>query len=328
VVQWGGMWKKILRWLVPCLLTAGLLYGFLHDTPLAEIGRAFGRITWSAVGLYIALSLTGVWLRALRFHVLLSRRLRFVDLFLITLVYNFSVDLLPARSAALAFYDYFTKKRGVPLEKGTSSFLVAMVYDALALALLLGAAAAMMGERLPSRSILLGLLAITLASAAFIFGMRPALRLLRRWLHGWLERRPRLGAGLDSVEDYLHEHEGMSERLVLLTLSLGIRASKYVALYVLFVGVTGGAPTLSSFALVSFGVAATELSSFIPIQGLGGIGTWEAAFAFIFSQLGLALENPFLTGLVIHVVTQFWEYAIGLISFLYLALQKKGPAAA
>jgi len=315
--------KRIWHWLLPLLLTALILYVFLRQTPAAEIRQAFGRLPIGFVLGYIALSLCAVGLRAFRFHILLSRDLRFGDVLLITLVYNFSVDLLPARSAALAFYDYFTKKKGVSLEKGTSSFLVAMFYDALALALLLGIAAALLGSRLPGRSILVGLAIIIAASVAIIWGARPVIHRLRLKFHRWLSRLPRVAAVLETVENYLQQHESAGERLLLLAQSLGIRFFKYLALYVLFAGVTGTPLAAHSFALVSFGIAATELSSFIPVQGIGGIGTWEAAFAFVFSQLGLPLENPFLTGLVIHVTTQLWEYAVGLAAFLYLSFKKK-----
>lgn len=48
---------------------------------------------------------------------------------------------MPARSASLVFYTYLTSRRGVILEEGVSSFVIAVFYDALALGLMLGAAA-------------------------------------------------------------------------------------------------------------------------------------------------------------------------------------------
>ncbi len=36
-------------------------------------------------------------------------------------------------------------------------------------------------------------------------------------------------------------------------------------------------------------MAGAELSSFLPVQGLAGLGTWEAAFALVASKIGLDL---------------------------------------
>jgi hypothetical protein len=63
------------------------------------------------------------------------------------------------------------------------------------------------------------------------------------------------------------------------------------------------------------------LSTFLPFQGLAGFGTWEAAFALVAGRLGLTLENPFLTALVIHLTTQVWEYGLGVGALWMLSIR-------
>jgi uncharacterized membrane protein YbhN (UPF0104 family) len=124
------------------------------------------------------------------------------------------------------------------------------------------------------------------------------------------------------IEKYLSEHKDNSERLLVFILSLAIRIIKYLFVFILFEGVVRIGFSMFSFAIFSFGLAGTELSSLLPIQGLGGFGTWELAFKFIFEMLKIPADNIKEAGFVIHITTQAWEYLIGLLAFVYLFLKK------
>ena len=64
----------------------------------------------------------------------------------------------------------------------------------------------------------------------------------------------------------------------------------------------------------------------LPVQGLAGFGTWETAFHLVFSLLAPEHPNPFITGLLIHTVTQLWEYLLGLLSFGILLWPSRHPS--
>ena len=127
---------------------------------------------------------------------------------------------------------------------------------------------------------------------------------------------------LSNILHYLRAHKGFSERLKVFALSLLIRLSKYVFIYLLFEGVVGIGWSMKHFSLFCFGLAGAELSSLLPIQGLGGFGTWELAFALVFQALALPAANVREAGFVIHITTQVWEYAIGLAAFLVMMAGK------
>ena len=318
--------KRAVRIALALLVTGGILFVFFRKTSWAEVRQAFAAISLAAVGLYMAVSLLGTVARTARFRILLSGRIGWGEMFLVTLVQSFSVDLLPARSASLVFYTYLTRRRGVLVEEGVSSFAIAVFYDALALGLLLGAAAVVLvgslGADVPAASIGWGLAAVTAVSLLVILLARP----LAGWA-GRLGRRMRLAkveSVFAAVEDYFGRHGSAGERLSVLGLSLAVKLIKYVSLYILFVGATGADVSPRSLSLFSFGVAGAELSSFLPVQGLAGLGTWEAAFALVASKIGLDLPNPFLTALVIHLVTQVWEYALGLGALWFLSTRARG----
>ncbi|MCP5102706.1 MAG: hypothetical protein GY950_04970, partial [bacterium] len=81
-----------------------------------------------------------------------------------------------------------------------------------------------------------------------------------------------------------------------------------------------------NFASFSFGLAGTELSSLLPIQGIGGFGTWELAFSVIFKALAIPAQNLKEAGIVIHITTQVWEYAIGFVALAYLFISSRSTA--
>ncbi len=317
------MKKYLLRIVLPLLVTAAILFIFFRKTGWDEVRRAFAFLPFWAVGLYAVFSLLGTVVRTARYRLLLGKGIGPGDLFLITLVQNFSVDLLPARTAALGFYAYLTRQRGVILEEGASSFIIAVFYDALALGLMLGTAAFFFlrsfGAAIPRGPIAAGLVVIMAISLAFIFLVRPAAGLARRTLRRF--RSGKMAAVFASIEEYFSRHGKAGERAELLGLSFTLKLAKYVSVYVLFSGMTGTSFTWKSLSLFSFGIAGAELSSFLPIQGLGGFGTWEAAFSLVAGKIGLGLENPFLTALVIHLTTQVWEYSLGLAALWILSIR-------
>jgi hypothetical protein len=318
------MKKYLLRIVLPLLVTVVILFFFFHKTTSwDELRRALASLPLWAVGLFAAFSLFGTVVRAARYRLLLGKGIGRGDLFLITLVQNFSADLLPARTAALGFYAYLIRRRGVILEEGASSFIIAVVYDALALGLMLGTAALFFlgsfGGAIPRGPVAAGLVVIVAASLAFILLARPAAGFAHRTLRRF--RSTKSASIFAAIEDYFSRHGNARERARLLVLSFAVKLAKYGSVYVLFAGMTGVGFTWRAFSLFSFGIAGAELSSFLPIQGLAGFGTWEAAFALVAGKIGLPLENPFLTALAIHLTTQVWEYGLGLAALWILAIR-------
>ena len=317
------MKKYSLRIVLPLLVTVVILFFFFHKTSWDELRRALASLPLWAVGLFAVFSLFGAVVRAARYRLLLGKGIGPGDLFLITLVQNFSADLLPARTASLGFYAYLIRRRGVILEEGASSFIIAVVYDALALGLMLGASALFFlrsfGGAIPKGPIALSLVVVVASSLAFILLARPAAGLAHRTLGRF--RSAKTAAVFASIENYFSRHGNAGERARLLIMSFAVKAAKYFSVYALFAGMTGAGFTWRAFSLFSFGIAGAELSSFLPIQGLAGFGTWEAAFALVAGKIGLSLENPFLTALVLHLTTQVWEYGLGLAALWVLSIR-------
>jgi len=314
--------KKILtRFFIPLVITVAVIYFFFRDISLNDIKENFLKIPLILLLLFVFLSLLGTLLRAVKYHILLAKKIRFSDIFLITLVRNFAVDLLPARSAALIFYSYLTKKKGLSLEEGASSFVVSVFYDGLALSFMLGMLIFFLKTEMNRGTIYLGMFIIFSLSVGFIFFADKILGIILKIKP--ISRFGKLKNSLNKIVIYLSEHKKNSERLMVFGLSFLIRVIKYVFIYILFEGVVHLGWGIKSFSLFCFGLAGTELSALLPIQGLGGFGTWELAFALVFGALKIPAENLIEAGFVIHITTQVWEYLIGLAAFLFISVSSK-----
>jgi hypothetical protein len=106
-------------------------------------------------------------------------------------------------------------------------------------------------------------------------------------------------------------------------LSLLIRMAKYGSLFFLL-----HALLLShgfffkdlSFLKLILGVTGAEFSSILPVKGIAGFGTWESAWALSFKLMGFNPEIAIISGISLHLITQLFEYSLGILSILILAL--------
>ncbi len=310
--------KLITNILLPVTITAAILYFFFRDISLLDIRQAIINIPLHFLLAYLLLSICGTLLRTLKYRILIAGKITFASMFLITLVRNFSVDLLPARTASLVFYSYLAKREGVSVEEGASSFVISMFYDSLALSVMLGSLVFFLADGVGRSFIYIGMTIIFALSIMVIFLAEYILSFILKI--AFLSKFPRITIFFGNILDYLRHHKNRQERAIVFLLSLVIRLIKYVSVFILFAGIIGIPFSLKYFAMFCFGLAGTELSSLLPLQGAGGFGTWELAFALVFKGLQFPLENVKLTGLVIHIITQAWEYLTGIAAFLYMVM--------
>ena len=105
-------------------------------------------------------------------------------------------------------------------------------------------------------------------------------------------------------------------------LSLSIRLAKYAALYFLLFSLLrshGFFLRKLSFWKTILGITGAELSSALPIKGIAGFGTWESAWAIAFQLMDFEQRLAILSGIGVHLLTNLFEYSLGIISILILA---------
>ncbi len=120
---------------------------------------------------------------------------------------------------------------------------------------------------------------------------------------------------------------GPEKVFALIGLSVVIRLLKFAAYWSLLLGVVGehdlGAKDLP-FWSVFLGIAGAELSATLPIHGIAGFGTYETAWKLGFERLGVSPRVAILSGFATHLLSQVYDYSLGLVALgLALAWSRK-----
>ena len=106
-------------------------------------------------------------------------------------------------------------------------------------------------------------------------------------------------------------------------LSLAIRLAKYGSAFILLFALLrhhGFALQVDNFFKTILGITGAELTSVLPIKGIGGFGTWESAWALTLRLINFSSELAVISGIGIHFISNFFEYFLGIISLLVLYL--------
>jgi uncharacterized membrane protein YbhN (UPF0104 family) len=320
--------------LLSLLLSVGLVGYLFSRIELTDLTRTLAGIHLPSLAAYAVLALLAAGLRAARYRVLIgSERIGFRPILLVTLIRNLFVDLLPAGLGSLSYIYLVVRRLGLPLELGTSTFVLAAVFDALALSPLLLLAIVVVGL---GRTAVSGI-QFAAAAAAFLLagvlllvylipilrgGLAVGVRLLEavglgdRWRVPYLVEKARLSvAAVDEIQ-----RRGVYTTAFVVSFLL--RLAKYGSLYFLLHALLAnqGFPLATlSFWKVLLGIAAAEMSANLPIQGIAGLGTWETAFALAFRVMGYEEKVAIVAGLGLHLVTQVFEYGVGGLAILLLA---------
>lgn len=332
---------------VPAAVSALLVWLLMRGLSWERLlGSVLSASPWG-LALYGAIALAGLWLRAVRFGMLLPEpKPSPGPVFLATVVQNALGDLVPARLAALGSYVWLLNRRlAVGASAAASTFIVSFVLDLvtlgplllLAAALRLGAAAPGGGTQLPLGWTAAFGAVFFAASAAAAWWLGPLTRAVGRLPRALARRRAdgiwaRVASSLNTVAASMEGVRRGGALAGLLAVSLLIRLAKYAGLYALTESLLAGSgyagPHPDPWDLV-IGVSATELFASLPIPAIGQFGVWEGGLVGALVVLGFPREPATLVAFGVHGVTQVYEYLLGLLALgglFVLSRTRRGTA--
>ncbi|ADC89028.1 hypothetical protein Thal_0393 [Thermocrinis albus DSM 14484] len=220
--------------------------------------------------------------RSLRWKILL-KELSTVDVFLINSANVFLNNLLPARTGELSWF-FYASRAGVNLTASFWTFLVGRLYDFLALLLLL---------------------------AHYMWFALPILLFLSLFLYKLVFLLPSVG-WLKQLREHVSNNMNLSVSFLLLLFSSLSVILKLAAVLVLL-GIKPSVP-------IVLGFVGGELSTVLPIHSLGGLGTYEFAFALPVKLLGESIR-PFLAhAFTVHSFLLVSSALLGIPSMVLLHL--------
>jgi hypothetical protein len=318
--------RRLVHWIAAFLVSGAILaYLFAaHGVDPRALVPLIQAISVPGLLAYVALSAAGLFLRALRYRLLLGRPVPLWPLVLVTAVRNMAVDLVPARAGAAASYLYLvTARLGLPLEAGVASFALSFILDTLAVAPLIVLALLAVGSGpMPPAVLVGGSLLILAGSAAALWVLAPLLRAgaaLAARLPGPVGRvAPLLRAAADEVAG----RERARTLVPALGLSLLLRLTKYAAYYCLLQALLvsqGAAWGSLGFLRVFLSVAGAEMAASLPLPTVMSLGPYEAAGAAGFAYwLGLSRELATLAVTAFHGLSQIHDYTLGLLAWIWI----------
>lgn len=335
--------KRILSLLISTAISAVLIWFLLSKIKLEDFIQTFSRIYIPGLVVFMIIALAGTAMRAWRYKwLLLPYPSSWRDVFLATFIRNLFVDLLPARIGSLSYVYVLNKNLRYPFESASSSFAVAFILDFLTLSPFLGFAIVTVGwgkTSLPNGT-LIAVSSFFFLLVLMVFWKLTQIAAIALKVYQWLlraikqDQKKWSDVTVQKWQLTIGEIDKIKERRIgwpLFVLSLGIRLAKYGSLFFLLFALLrshGFSLESLSFPKTILGITGAELTSALPIKGIGGFGTWESAWALTLMLMGYDKRIAILSSGV-HLVTNLFEYALGIGSILFLTFfhpsGKKSP---
>jgi len=314
-----------------------LLGGYLLSQIDAKtLSKTFRNLHLPSLSIYLSMAFLGVISRTYRYHLLISsNKIRFYHLMLVTLIRNLFVDLLPAKLGSLSYVYLINRRFGFPFEIAASSFLLAFIFDLIVLLPIFFVALALGGNDSTvflSASFIVFSIVIFLSLAAVLLWLHRIIRFAVKSIDNLFHVRNRnhlkiniMMEKIDLITDDIEALQAQKGKYIKIIISsFFVRMFKYGSLYFLLHSVL--AHLNYSFADLNFwkvfiGILGAEFSALLPLQGIAGIGTWESAWTLTFNLLGhLDSQIAIISGFSVHLITQLFEYSLGIISIIVLYL--------
>jgi len=291
---------------------------------------------------YLVVSLVKTGLQSWRFKLLIeaseTASPSLFHIYLVTLSRNMFVDMLPARIGELSYIAMLNRGCRVRAESCVSSLVIAFVFDLIALGILLLVLLVVQVVGGDFQRWMVGAVIMLAVLIGFMLVLLyPTVKLVNRIIGktGWFT-----GGLLSKARDLLLKIQqaldatraaGITGRLTLI--SVGVRISKYLALYGLFIGVVSVQyPEMTtSIARVLPALVSAEAGASLPVPAFMGFGTYEAGGTLALTALGASASVSLIVMLAVHVISQIVDYGLGgagLILFLFTAGSATDDAAA
>lgn len=314
------------------LLALGLVFGLVSKTHAgvspAVLLKALRGAVAAFVALYVVTQLCQAGLRATRARLLIRHGSDDGHvpggwhMFWVTIARNMFVDMLPARLGELSYVAMLNRGYNIGADVCLSSLSIGLVFDFLALLVVLAVAipAAAQGASLVGSLIMLA--AVCVVGYTGLFHILPwGVRWVRRsWPRGLVTWKP-FAAVLtlaESTADSVVRVRRGGILAAVLGLSAGIRVFKYTGMYFLFLAVTRPLwPELAAASpwAVLVALIAAEGASSLPVPTFMSFGTYEAGGLAALRALGFAAGDSIMAMFALHVMSQCVDYGMGVVAY-------------
>jgi uncharacterized membrane protein YbhN (UPF0104 family) len=330
--------RKTVRNTVVSVIIGGVIVWFLlSKIDVLDVPRTIGRISLWSLLLAFALYVISVFLKSLRFKIILRTDMSLKRLFPIISLYTFFANILPMRAGELSYVYFLKKEAETRGTKSVASLIAAGIADAVVILI----AMFIVGWRLKSalaegisrfrlalwQRIEANFLLIAIIGILLFVGIITLILLRRRLTLD--NRESRIQRIVSSIRAKVLEvwrelvNVSLDARLLgIIVFSVLIIAFRLATQWYLVraMGIGIGIWQVS-FALL-FGV----LFSLLPIHGPAGFGTVEGPWVLTLSVLGVSLEDAITSGIGLHIIIIMYCVILGISGIIGIGIARRHSA--
>jgi uncharacterized protein (TIRG00374 family) len=258
--------------------------------------------------------------RALRFHILLNKEVGIKELFSIVSVHNMALNIFPARSGELSYIYMLKKRHDKNIGEGAASLLAVRMFDIISISIIFFALA-LLAHDIPDFMVkaipIVGLLLLFIVSILLTFMYQCSkfvanIRNISIYLKlNELEFIKYIFRKLDEMAlcfERIHRSEFILSLLISLMLWLTLYSINYLLAFAMGINLQIESIFLASTILFMIWI--------LPIQGIGGFGTFEGSWAVSFMAVGVAKEAAISSGFLMHIFGIFCLLILFIVGFI------------
>ena len=311
--------KRLVQFIIALGLTLLLGWFLLSQITWMDLKETYHRMDKTVIFFcFIIYCLTHLC-RAGRYYHMLDKKIKYWDMVTLTAAHNMFTSLLPFRTGELSF-PLLLKKRSIKITHSLTGLGVGRIFDFYIVCLFFLLAVALSYRILPESLIqfvpyaigliiaiiIISLMVITHASkvAQFLTARK------QRWLVWFGHKMEEMAIGFRNI----HTVRMISfvAFFTFLTWLLQFAWTYWLLSYLFNV----------NFWVIVVGSSVAFISTAIPIQGLGNLGTLEYVWRYSFGAVGITPKLAISSGFVFHAINIVFAIGAGLIGLVFFLRHK------
>ncbi|WP_018248104.1 lysylphosphatidylglycerol synthase transmembrane domain-containing protein [Orenia marismortui] len=315
--------KKIIKVLLQLLVSSLLIFVLLRQIQMKDFIELLKKVRLSTIVLGLSFYLLIYVFRTLRFKVLLSKKIGFFRLINILLVHGFFNRAMPLRLGELSYIYLMKNMHDIDVSESTFAILYVRLYDLLStvsIFIIFSLIILSSSINVYIYLLILGLLLTILLLFPKIINIIYNL-LQNKGLPNFIEKfisKERILSNIENVYKLNKKANSIKNIMKMFTYSIGVWSCFYIIFYFLIIDF-GYNINLSKVIL---GATFSNLTSILPVSGLGNFGTMEAGWTLGFMMMGYPKNIAIMTGFGVNLFTFSSILIFGSISIIILLLRK------
>lgn len=327
---------RIINIIIVAGLGAYLVYFLLGRISFSDLKKSFLEAYMPSLVIGLALMFSMDFFKAYRQKILIGTGdIRYVDMFLISLIRNAFNMVLPARTGELSYVYTLKRKFKIPVEIGVSTLMIGLIFELILVFFIAITSIIIVGINrysISSTSIILISSALFIASILLLFFLSKFIGFFIKIGNYLIKRFPGLRNRkvfmylYDKVIETSRSIKTIQERKIywkVFLLTVATRVIKFTSYYFLihaYLKPLGYDFSELSYWVVLIATIAAELSAVLPTHSIAGLGTYEAAFVFAIVALGFPERPAIIAAFNYHIINLIFTIIWGIIAVLIVIM--------